>query len=420
MNPGKEGWLEDFFEFRKGGIVQLSEEKSKSAHPEQALYRLIQPTGLMYGQSIVFLEHPNAQKWGAKDKLKVLLTECLLGSALVFYSRTIKTEQEAREFFQNTIKQTVDFYNQVFPELATSPRTLFGRTRTNSELLEILLDKRIKVSQENFWISFFHNSLLFLDVYVFSQWLHTSADKLVSDFLQYQRVELRFSVVKVIASAAHANNTVEFEERKLLDHFLESANLDGDKKREARAIFDKGAQVEDISLPSNNSWILRKFFLEIAILTVWADKHVEETELHYIQRLAKHLKLTSDELESSLMALEGFILQYWQELTKLQNPQAFDQVSELFINRVLKATTLHKQLLVKEARFTKPLLHLLKEAQGRELQAHEKNDLRNYLIEILKVLPNFSTITLPQRFFTQNNLMRAFPPDFFSEVLKGG
>src|SRR6202008_1643550 len=85
------------------------------------------------------------------------------------------------------------------------------------EIAEKILDKRIERTSDfegNFWSYFFHNSLLFLDGFIFGQWIHTNADRIVADFFRYEEDELRFSVVKVIAAATHANKEVANEEKK--------------------------------------------------------------------------------------------------------------------------------------------------------------------------------------------------------------
>jgi hypothetical protein len=185
-----------------------------------------------------------------------------------------------------------NFYNNIFPELATPTKTLFGKKKSTLELAEKILDKRIEHTNAytgNFWSQFFHNSLLFLDIFIFGQWIHTNADRIVSDFFKYEREELRFSVVKVMAAAAHSNVTIEFEERRLLEHFLQSAGLSSGKRKEALIIFEKGIELEEINLPTNNSWILKKYFLEIAILTIWSDKRVEDIEVKFLKRFCEYL-----------------------------------------------------------------------------------------------------------------------------------
>lgn len=420
MNPSKKGWLQEYLNFRKDKLKDYHSDKLKAALPEQALYRIIQPTGLMYGQSISALDHPDSVKWKEKDRLKILLAESLIGSAIVFADKSVNKDEGFVEVVNRTIDSVNSFYNQVFPELATSDKTWFGKQRTPNEVAEQILDKRIDAivkSTDNFWVKFFNRSLLFLDIYTFSQWVHTRGDQVVADFFKYQREELRLSVVKVITSAAHANKTVEFEERKLLDYFLQSAGLSSEKKKEARDIFEQGVEIEGIELPTNNSWILRKYYLEMAILTIWADKQVERAELEFLNRLAKHLSFSKDDLETSIIALEGFVLQHWVELGDLQDKVAFEQMSDQYIQRVAGMARQHKPRLLMETKGNKKIISLLKQANTDELTMDEKLALRDELIGILKVIPNFNVLSLPQRFLSLPVLMKILPREFFAEAL---
>lgn len=421
MDPGKNGWLQEYLEFRKGLLKDYQLDKRKTAHPEQALYRILQPTGLMYGQSVKVLDHPDSDKWSEKERLKILLAESLIGSSILFYDKTIEGEKDLSEIIQQTVESISNFYNHVFPELNTSGKTWYGKKKSPMEVAEQILEKRIERSAahaNNFWINFFHNSLLFLDIYIFGQWIHTKGDQVVSDFFKYQREELRFSVVKVITSAAHANHTVEFEERKLLEYFLQSAGLSSEKKKEARGLFEQGTEIEGLDLPTNNSWILRKYFLEMAILTIWSDKLVEDVEISFLKRLAKHLSFSEEELENSLIALEGFVLQHWDELGHLQNKKDFKQVSDQFISRIARVVEINKGRLMKEVKSNPDMMHLLKKAQSNELTLDEKLSLREGILNMFKTIPNFAVVSLPQKFLTLPILLKTIPKDFFSEVLQ--
>ncbi|MFN6090310.1 MAG: hypothetical protein ACK47E_16315 [Cyclobacteriaceae bacterium] len=419
MKPNEKGWLKDYLELRKELLKEVQPGGVKTAHPEQALYRVIQPTGLMYGQAILSLDYPNSNDWSNKERMKILLAESLISSSFLFFNRQIKSTEELSEVILKTLDSIGNFYNTVFPELATPAKTLFGRRKTPLEIAERILDKRIEITEEfknNFWAQFFHNSLLFLDIFIFGQWIHTNADRIVSDFFKYEREELRFSVVKVIAAAAHANEAVEFEERKLLEYFLQSAHLPAEKKREAVAIFEKGIEVEEINLPTNNSWILKKYFLEMAILTIWADKKVDGNEQDFLKRLCTHLTFSEDDLENSMMGIEGFVLEHWEKLNYLQNKQDYDQVSERFIKRLSRVTANHKSKLKKEVQGNKDLLALLKKAKSSELTETEKKEMQEQLVVVLKTIPTFVVISLPKRFLALPVLMRILPTNFFAEV----
>lgn len=420
MNPDKAGWLEEYLTFRKGMLKDYQADKNKAAHPEQALYRIIQPTGLMYGQSITVLGHPESSKWSEKNRLKILLAESLIGSSILFYDSPIKNDADLSVIIKQTVESIGNFYHHVFPELTTPVNKWFGKKKNPMEAAEQILEKRIERSSthaNNFWTNFFHNSLLFLDIYIFGQWIHTQGDRVVSDFFKYQREELRFSVVKIIASAAHANHIIEFEERKLLEYFLQSADLSNEKKKEAREILDQGVQIEGVDLPTNNSWILKKYYLEMASLTIWADKKVKSEEREYLIRLTKHLGFSPDEMSNSLIALEGFVLQNWGELEHLQEKNAFQEVSNEFIELVAQVIEINKHRLIQEAKNNRELMVLVRQAQKDELNQEEKDRMQALILTILKAIPNFLVVSLPERFLTLPVIMKILPKDFFAEVL---
>lgn len=416
MKPDEKGWLKEYLEFRKDLLKDLTLKK-KGSHPEHSLYSIIQPTGLMYGQTVGHIEHPNAGEWGEKDKMKILLAESLISSSLLFYDKPVNNPEELSQVFFKTIENIGNFYNNIFPELATPSKTLFGKRRSPLELAEKILEKRIDRTTDfkgNFWIYFFHNSLLFLDVFIFGQWIHTNADRIVADFFRYEREELRFSIVKVIAAAAHSDNVVDYEERKLFEYFIQGTDLAGDKKKEALQIFEKGVEIDSINLPSENSWILKKFFLEIAILTTWADKKVEKAEQDFLKQFSYYLGFTDEDLENSMIAIEGFVLEHWEQLEYLQGKQDYNRVSEHFINRISKITEKNKSRLLKEIQNSEDILMLLKKARTEELTHDESERIRQELLVILKTIPTFVIISLPQRFLTLPMLLKILPKNLFA------
>ncbi len=420
MKPGEKGWLKEYVDFRKELLKGITEGGNKGTHPEHSLYQMLQPTGLMFGQSIEAIDHPDSKLWNEKDRMKVLLAESLIRSSLLFHEKPIKSAEELSEIILKTLVNIGNFYNNIFPELATPTKTLFGRKKTAMELAERILDKRIEYTAENhnnFWSQFFQNSLLFLDIFIFGQWIHTNADRIVSDFFKYERDELRFSVVKIIAAAAHASSGIEYEERKLFEYFLNSSGLTLENRKEAFSIFEKGIEMEMINLPANNSWILKKYFLEMAILTIWADKKVEEEELAFLKLLCGYMGFTEDDLENSMIAIEGFVLEHWEHLNQLQNKQDYQQVSAQFVSRMSKIADKNRNRLIREVQERDDLMDLLRKARSNQLNDKEKEDLQALLIFVLKTIPTLVIISLPQHFLTLPILLKILPKDFFAESL---
>ena len=85
MKPREKGWLKEYLEFRKDLLGNLTSENRKFSHPEQSLYRVIQPTGLMYGQPVDVFGISDKEECNEKDKMKLLLAESLISSSLLFH-----------------------------------------------------------------------------------------------------------------------------------------------------------------------------------------------------------------------------------------------------------------------------------------------------------------------------------------------
>jgi len=420
MKPHEKGWLKSYLEFRKDLLKNITSRKS--SHPEHSLYRVIQPTGIMYGQSVGSVDIPEIDSWDGKDKMKILLAESLVCSSLLFNDTPVNNPDELSDRIMKAVENIGNFYNNIFPEMATPSKTIFGRKKTPMELAEKILEKRIEFTSNlegNFWTYFFHNSLLFLDIYIFGQWIHTNVDRIVADFFRYERDELRFSVVKVIAAASHANKEVAYEEKRLFDMFLQSTDLAGEKRKEALRIFEEGFSIEEMNLPAENSWILKKFFLEMAILTLWADKKIEDPELVFLHDFSKYLNFSEEDLENSMIAIEGFVLEHWEQLDRLQNKQDFKQVSDQFIKRIARVAEKNKEKIIREIQASEEVLNLVKKARSNELSSAEKDRMRVELIHILKSIPTFVIVSLPQRFLTLPILLQILPKNLFSEGMNG-
>jgi hypothetical protein len=143
---------------------------------------------------------------------------------------------------------------------------------------------------------------------------------------------------------------------------------------------------------------------------------VEDSELGFLKHLCKYLGFSEEDLENSMLAIEGFVLEYWEKLSYLQNRQDYHQVSEQFIERMTKVTDSNKSRLVKEVQESKELMELLRKARAHELNEEEKQQMQVLLLAALKTIPTFVIISLPQRFLTLPILMKILPNNFFAEV----
>lgn len=417
VNPSNTGWLSRYLEYRKSIFQNFLEDTANDSHPEHSMYRLLQPTGIMYGYPVGD-DKDDGSGLTKLNKLKLLMAESLISGSLIYHHQEINNEDDFSDVIMRTVHNIGDFYIKVYPELSVSNRTFLGKKKSPLEIAEKILEKRVLKTgskHENFWVSFFDNIILFLDIYFFGRWMHTSSEKTVAEFFMQEKEELRFSIVKVMAAAAHANKSIEEEEQALFEFFLKSSHLIPSQKTEAKRSFETGVDLSDIYLPSNNSWLLKKFFLELAILTAWVDRKLEESEMVFLKAFSKKLGFFEEDLENSLLAVEGFILENWDQLKDLQKGHDFEDISSEYLQRIKSTTDRNAIQINDKLQSNAELTKLLLKSKEETLTREEEKLLHDGLIGVLKAVPTFVIIGLPTSYLTLPMLLKILPNDLHNK-----
>lgn len=421
MNPSKKGWLSEFLDYRKQHFEQdLEFEKTKIGQdPEHSFYGIIQPTGLMYGYPVQVIRDLEKDTWSDKDRVKVLLINSLFDIATLYAEREVETADTFYDSMMDTLLNINTFYEKVYPESSISSTNWLGKKREPIQVAEQIIEKRVNMTVQdntNFWLDFFHRSQLFLDVYIFGQWSHTQPDEIIQEFFKSEKDELSYNAVKVMSAAAHSNSTIETEERALFNHFIDSTGMASEKKRVAKEYFEHGLGIQDIPIEHTDPWMIRKFFFELALLTVWSDKKVEDSELDFLTSFNESLGFSPEDLEKSMMAMEGFVLENWPHLESLQDKKDFDQVSSEYISRLSKVAYKFKNRLQNEVSQDGELVRLIKKGNAETLSTEEQKVIKDKLLTILRKVPALSIIALPEQFLDYKNVLKVFPKEVISEV----
>ena len=418
MDPGERGWLKKFLQHRSQWL-----RRSESSHTlnqinsdfssYEYLYHLIQPTGLMYGYPIRFIEesHPTANEWSEKDKIKVLLAESYISCGLYF---RLDESRDIKDALEKVIDDIRDYYRGNYILYSSTLKNLFGRRKDTISQIEYVLDRQISIKYDwrNFWTSFFHNSLLFFDLINFVAWLETTYDQVPkgeASSLKKQRMDLKINVLKVIAAAAHSDQKVHQEEKELFNYFLNSAHLPAHKKRQAEAFLTNGIDISELDLTGVHSWAMKKYFLELAILTSWANREISDSEKDFLRKLTDLLGLSDEELTHSMVSVEQFVMEYWNQVHYLQIKQNYRIVSERLIIRMRQLARKNQRLIGKEITESRELVSLLRKSTTQNLTQEEKDKVREQLLDILKAIPAFAFLFFPGSFLTLPILLRIIP-----------
>ena len=171
MNPNAKGWLRKYCELIDSGIPEF--EQLSISNYEKAMYRMLQPTGIMYG-------HPVGDLGAAVQltdnldpvgRMKLIYTESLIRTG----SLSLETKHpsiDGSQVTEHLVPEITDYFLNLYPDLYQGRTTSY--LKSPYYLAENIIGKRITIQSslvKNYLANLFHNSMLFLDVYFFGEWV---------------------------------------------------------------------------------------------------------------------------------------------------------------------------------------------------------------------------------------------------------
>ena len=406
MNLSEKGW------FKRLISSQSVVAEEKMSDKSEYLYKTSHNTGLIYGHPVLPKEFKSAEflELSQPAKLKLVLLDGFIKTAVFPSDELIPDDPD--EFVHYLSESIIEYYSEVIPNKKIKDRNFWGKKLNNEEIVEAILNDRLSsdtVELDNFWIGFFNNSLLFLDVFFFGEWIVNRHEEASVEKIQQHRDDVHLLLLQVMASAAYADNTIQEEEKVLFNQFLASAHLPEKLEKKAAEYINKGVDIDTIDLSPAKTWLLKKYILELAILTVWADQIVTEEEKQFIAQLSDQLGFTREELEKSMVAIESFVLSNWGNIPFLQSKNSFDDIRARFLERISEVMVQNQSRISEEIKESKELMMLLNKSNDTDLNEEEQIKVRTELIDILKTLPTFVIIALPGSFLTLPLLLKLLP-----------
>jgi len=407
MDLTEKGWLQKYIEYRKEIAAPIMGEKGDM---EKLIYKTFQPTGIMYGHPLNLPDFITLDlgDWPVKERTKLIFTEAIISSGIIVGSA--KNGVSDFLFLPHFPQKVIEFYST----MKSKGFSLFSskRNKTNFQIAEKLLNKRVVVKagwNASFWQGFFQNLLLFSDVLVMINYLKNGQ----IDGVKEKQEKLRIRALTIMAAAAFADGEIDASERKLFEFFVESAELNSIQKKKMMALLDSSPDLKTIENFDNENWLEKKYLLELAILTVWADRNLELEEEEFLIDLSKKMGFDEVELNASMAAIESFVMNNWLRVHYLQSKQNYLIVSKRLTGRMSKIALKYKHEISNEIKESKELVHLINKSRTSTLTVGEKIKIRQQLIDILKSVPAFVIIALPFSFLTLPILFKILPKSVF-------
>ncbi|MEJ6583551.1 MAG: LETM1-related biofilm-associated protein [Crocinitomicaceae bacterium] len=389
ISPGAKGWINKYLHLVENGTITLNKKRPKEITKSRHTHLTLAKSGIVFGypDELIFGKELNDSEWTKDEKLKLLLFESLL----FVYTQIHKKEVFEKEKFLSSL---IAFYES---HEASSIRKVFGyfiKESPEEKLEKILADRidiKLNLLENRWWINSLSNVFSYLDVILFDDFEHRNEGAtLVINYTSYAKASLT-----AISVSAHADGVLEGKEKNLFNIFLASSNLKDEARDEVKAQFKEGATFEDIPDFVKEHWLLKRFLLDISILTIVSDEDLTDEELEYLHNLTVYLEIPIDELEESLTMTENFLLHAQHDLDFMKNSTSYEKVYSRLSKRWGKILMRNKDRLGTEIRQSKDLVYLVKKSATEDLTKEEKELVKTQFKDIVKSVPALAIFMLP-------------------------
>jgi len=367
MNPSASGWITKY-----GSLVR----DNIDFYPDyRALYGGLKKTGFVYGINtkiprFVAVEHDLTEDENAKINLLTALY-------FTFVLRSGKTD------FNSFLNKIFSFYK----DLQVNQESFWGRLlngNNTASQLEKLINSRVYLDDNlisKTFNSIITNSLLFVDVLLFKNYLRRAKD------IREHAHRLEYLAINITYHALNSKEKNQNDQR--LEQLFASSLTFIDSSQEN---FD-GSYREKVLL--NKSVWENKYFLDMACLTVWEDQSLEYKESEFIFGIGKDLGFTSKQIARSLEEITSFFDKNVEIIPFLKDKnlavQFYDGMSKVVNKLILR----NSRRLQKELAESKELVFLISKSTSKDLTPQERKKVQKQLIDIFKSIPSLAIFMLP-------------------------
>ncbi|MGK4568657.1 LETM1-related biofilm-associated protein [Flavobacterium sp. 3HN19-14] len=398
INPSAIGWIDKFFSEQNPLPLPVV------VYPEK-FYKKSRATGFIYGHVIGFDTAKSVSIRGltSEEISKVALLNTLYN---VF---GLVTHESNPEIF---IEKAVAFYKEMSPEGFNLLKKVLPENAASVNL-EKIIDDRVQTNENFVSRNFSHiltNALLFEDVLAFRKYL--IHDAIPHNYLK----KLEETIVSIVSLALNTKSRKTEYDDLLIKLFEASVRFTKFSKVDVQTM-------ESLEFHYFDSDLEQFYLLDLAVLAMWNDQKVDDSEALFLKQLAGLLNLNDDIVAESTAATEKFIQKYKSEIPYFNYSNPVKHFYDHSTQAVITLITRNKNRLIKELSNNGELMLLLTHSTHRHLEDKEKKKVKKQLLEICKTIPSLTIFLLPGGSLLLPILIKFIPkmlPTAFNENLEEG
>ena len=395
INPSINGWIDKFFVEQKPNL--------QAVVTADLFYSKVRDTGFIFGHIVSFNSEIeiNSKAW-----LKVEISKVALLNTL-FQMYCLTTNGNIPEDF---VSKAVSFYNEMNPQGFNLLKKILPKNAPVLTL-EKIINERINTNENTISKNFsYHvtNALLFVDVLAFRQYLihGTIPDKYLK--------KIEETIMSIVTLALKTKTNKSQHDDLLIKLFEASVRYSKFSKVDVKTL-------EGLNLDYFTYDLEKKYFIDLADLTLWSDGVIENEEAYFLYKLAEILGISDAYVAESIEKTNEFITTYKNQIPYFNyaNPvkNFYDQTTQNVVTLILR----NKKRLAQEISESKELMVLLAISTKRDLDDKEKKKVKSQLLDICKTVPSLTIFLIPGGSLLLPILIKFIPqllPSAFNENLE--
>ena len=387
INPSTTGWVEKF-------IIESSFKK-QSVFDEDQYYNQLRTTGFLFGNT---LNTDSENELLIIEKSKVSYLQALYGIYHVTQKTNVNFVENCNLFFEKISPSRSNVLQKLLPKI--SSEVLLEKYITDRfSLNENLISKNLT--------HFSTNAFLFIDVLAFQKFLLEAT--LPDNY--FKKIEQ--TIISVITLALKNKSEQSASDELMIKYFEGSIRY---SKISEITISDINQLKLDVL--SNN--LEKKYCIDIACLTFWNDKKMENSEIYFLHKLAELLEVDQDFVYICIQETDELISKNILDIPFLNTNNSFKNYYSQTNQKVTTLLLRNKKRILKEIGESKELMQLLVASTSRDLQSHEKKKVKTQLLDICKTIPSLTIFLIPGGSLLLPLLIKFIPkllPSSFNENL---
>ena len=388
ITPGAKGWINKYFNLVDKGQISYHLERPESMRKLNFMHRTFARSGIVYGFPLefIFARNVDSSDWTFEEKLKFLLFE----AHLFTYQQINKEKAFNKDEF---VLQLCTFYEGHSVGSISKVFQFFSKD-SDYEKAEKTLAQRVNIKlnllENKWWVNSFSNTFTYLDIILFDDFLHKEKDEALLSYDLFAK-----NAMLAVILSAHSDGEIEEQERSIFNVFLASANLNDTDRKLLKRKLEEGAPMEDFSFFVKTHWLLKRFLLDVSILTAISNEVLLDEELDFLVELCKYLDIPFEELEENLMQTESFLMRSENKVQFINDSSSYKKAYSSLSGRWTKIILRNKDKLSIELKESKELVSLVKKSATQELTKEEKEIVKTQFKDVMKSVPSLAIFMLP-------------------------